>query len=72
MCRKYIEDQETQFVQLMHCPEHNRFHLCLGKASLQLTPREVLLLGATIDRWWKNHPDQLKEVRPFVMLPDPE
>jgi len=72
MCNDDVHNMETDLVKLAHCPTHDVFHLGLGKATIYLTPREVLLLGAAINQWWQDHPEHLNAVRPFVLLPDPE
>jgi len=61
---------ESDYVRLFHCPAHEAFHLWVGKATVHLTPRELLLLGAAIDRWWRQHPEELEKLEPFDLDPD--
>lgn len=56
---------ESDYVKLYHCPDHDAFHLWLGKATVHLTPRELLLLGAAIDRWWRDHPESVDKLQPY-------
>lgn len=36
-----------------------------------ITPRERLLLGAAINRWWHEHPEQVDRIAPFDFTPTP-
>lgn len=56
---------ESDYVKLYHCPDHESFHLWVGKATVHLTPRELFLLGAAIDRWWRDHPELIKQLKPY-------
>jgi len=58
-----------EYVKLFHCPKHNLFQLGIGRASFCLTPRELLLLGGAIERWWLRHPDQFHQIQPFNFDP---
>ncbi|MEO0587772.1 MAG: hypothetical protein AAF078_09045 [Planctomycetota bacterium] len=68
MCQTADAERETPYVKLMHCPEHGVFHLWVGKATIHLTPRELLLLGGSINAWWSRHPDQLEQIARFDMF----
>ncbi len=70
MCQNTPDPPECDYVRLIHCPSHDSFHLWLGKATVHLTPRELLLLGAAIDRWWREHPEQLHSLKPFDIHPE--
>jgi len=69
MCVPDDQLSQTEYVKLMYCPKHQQFHLYVGKATIHLTPREVLLLGATIHRWWQDHPQQAQDIEPFIFAP---
>ncbi|MEM9250896.1 MAG: hypothetical protein AAGB29_00975 [Planctomycetota bacterium] len=68
MCQPTDADHEQSYVKLLHCGNHDTFHLWVGKATVHLTPRELLLIGGAINSWWQNHPEQLKEIQPFDMF----
>ena len=68
MSQQPSNSNEHEYVKLMHCPAHETFHLCIGRASVRLTPRELLLLGAAINRWWDQHPEQVEKLQPFEWL----
>lgn len=61
---------ETDYVKLYHCPGHDTFHLWLGKATIHLSPRELLLLGAAIDRYWRSHPEKAQALQQFDFFPN--
>ncbi len=69
MCTPAADLPESEYVKLMHCQKHNVFHLWVGKATIHLTPRELLLLGAAIDRWWRDHPEKVHELPKFKFEP---
>ena len=69
MCHPADAERETPYVKLMHCPEHDMFHLWVGKATVHLTPRELLLLGGSINSWWARHREQLEKIAPYDMFP---
>lgn len=56
---------EASYVKLYECPNHGCFHLSIGKVVVSLTHRELLLLGASINRWWEQHPEQVERLEPF-------
>jgi len=56
---------DSEYVKLYHCPDHDAFHLWVGKATIHLSPRELLLLGAAIDRYWQSNPEQVDAIEPF-------
>ncbi len=56
---------ESDYVKLLHCDDHDAFHLWVGKATIHLTPRELFLLGAAIDRWWRDHPERIEQLTRF-------
>lgn len=65
MCEINDNPDGMDYVKLFHCPTHGTFHLYVGRATVHMTPRELLLLGAAIDRWWNEHRDQLESLQPF-------
>lgn len=65
-------DHTGDLVKLHHCPTHGCFHLSVGKATVHLTPRELLLVGAAIERWWNEHPDEIDKLPLFNWFPQPE
>jgi|GEM_PF-6137340 len=60
---------ESECVKLYHCPNHDNFHLWLNKSTIHITPRELFLLGAAINRWWHEHPDQVDRIASFDFTP---
>lgn len=69
MCTPQADLPDSDYVKLMHCPAHGTFHLSVSKATVHLTPRELLLLGAAINRWWQEHPEQAGNIKPFTSNP---
>jgi len=68
MCQPADAMNDQPYVKLMRCHKHDAFHLWVGKATVHLTPRELLLIGGAINAWWKNHPDELERIQPFDLF----
>jgi len=60
------QTHEADYVKLFHSTPLGCFQMVVGNVTVNLSARELLLPGAAIDQWWREHPEQVQQLKPFM------